>query len=252
MLKVSLLPASYRKHIDGKKKKDLILKIAFVFLVCALIIYVGVLAKGMILDSKLSKIQTENVKLEQQFPALQKYQEIFNSLKKSQEMIKAITPADTEAVAFVTEIFNIAPDYVQIMDVNIENWFTAGICTINCTAQDYSDAQDFLDLFRTEEMAKTIKLAEMTNITRGNSTDGVKSVTFTIALSLSNAIKVTTQAPQIVTVTDKKGVAVTDTEGKVETSVVAPTAATTAASGDSTTAGTGTTAPATTAKGGKK
>ncbi|MEG2720670.1 MAG: hypothetical protein RR914_05025, partial [Oscillospiraceae bacterium] len=79
-------------------------------------------------------------------------------------------------------------------------------------------------------------------------------VTFTIALSLSNAIKVTTQAPQIVTVTDKKGEAVTDTEGKVETSVVAPTEATTAASGDSkTTAGAGTTtAPATTAKGGKK
>lgn len=246
MLKISLLPASYRKHIEGKKKKDLISRVALVLLVCTLIIYGGVLAKGLILDSKLDDIKAENLKIEEQFPALQKYQEIFNSLKKSQEVIKSITPQSPEAVEFLNLIFNQSPDYIQVLDVNLENWFTAGMCTLNCIAQDYSDVQDYVDLFKTEEMAKYVKLVEVVSIKRSTSSEGQKSVEFTLALSMSNAIKVETQAPQIVTVTDKKGEAVTNADGKAETSVVPNTTA----AGGTTVAGATTAAGATTVSGG--
>lgn len=51
-----------------------------------------------------------------------------------------------------------------------------------------------------------------------------KAINFTLALSMSNAVEVPTEAPKYEVVTDKKGEAVTNDEGETETTMVTQTA----------------------------
>ena len=103
MFKVSLLPDGYRRHLEGRKKVDLVSKVALVVLVCLFIVYGGVTIKGQILKSKLSKIQQKNSQLEAEFPALQEYQLIYDNLLSAQKMIESILPKESEAVDFFCE-----------------------------------------------------------------------------------------------------------------------------------------------------
>ena len=104
MFKVSLLPDGYRRHLEGRKKVDLVSKVALVVLVCLFIVYGGVTIKGQILKSKLSKIQQKNSQLEAEFPALQEYQLIYDNLLSAQKMIESILPKESEAVDFFTKV----------------------------------------------------------------------------------------------------------------------------------------------------
>lgn len=219
MFKVSLLPDSYRRHLENKIKIDFVSRVALVVLVCMAIVLGGIVIKGTILNSKYEKIDNKNELLEAQFPALQEYQLIYNDLVSSKNMIEGIVPKETEAVEFLTLVSNKTPDYVQITEINLENWFTAGMCTLVCKVQDYKDVQDYKAIFEAKDMSDIIKLVQVTSIKRTIDADGNKDVTFTIVLSMSNAIEVPTQAPQYVTVTDKKGEAVTDDDGKLKTEV---------------------------------
>lgn len=223
MFKVSLLPDSYRHRLESRKKIEIISKVAIVVFVCLFIVYGGVAVKGQILKSKLNTLQKKNSAIQSEFPALREYQDIYNELVQVREMIESVSPQDPEAVEFFTMVSNTTPDYVQITQINLENWFTGGICVLTCTVQDYQDYRDYVELFKTEEMQKFIKLVETTSITRTSAEDG-KSVTFTLALSMSNAVEVETAAPVYETVTDKKGEAVTNDNGQVQTTKVEPTA----------------------------
>lgn len=236
MFKVSLLPDSYRHHLEGKKKVDLVSKVALVVLVCLFIVYGGVTVKGQVLKSKLSKITSANSQLEAEFPALQEYQYIYDSLVSAQKMIESVLPKDSEAVNFFTTVSSITPDYVQITQIDLEDWFTSGICTLTCTVQDYQDYKDYIELFKTEEMQEVVKNIETTGITRTISADGeTKTVNFTLALSLSNALEIPTNPPEYVTVTEDGGKVVTNESGEAQTTDVANT---TAAAAEDTTEGT--------------
>lgn len=235
MFKVSLLPAAYRKRLEEKKKKDLLARVALIVLLCLAIVYAGIFVQGQILNAKLKNLQKETAQLQQQFPALQQYQTIFNELQSAKKMVESVTPQDPEAVEFLTLIANNTPDYIQVQEINLENWFTAGVCTLTCTCLDYSDLNDYKASFETEEMQETVKLVQLTSITRQVSADGKKAINFTLTLSMSNAVQVPTEAPKYEVVTDKKGEAVTNDEGETETTMVTQ-AATTAAAGDGSTA----------------
>lgn len=230
VLKVSLLPAAYRKRLEEKKKKDLLARVALVVLLCLAIVNVGIFAQGQIMNAKLKKLERQNAELQQQFPALQQYQTIFNDLQSAKRMVESVSPQNPEAVEFLALIANNTPDYVQVKEINLENWFTAGVCTLTCTCLDYSDVNDFKASFETEEMQKTVKLVQLTSITRQVTEDGNKTINFTLALSMSNAVEVPTEAPKFEVVTDKKGEAVTNDSGETQTAVVTQAASSSAES----------------------
>lgn len=224
VLKVSLLPAAYRKRLEEKKKKDLLARVALVVLLCLAIVNGGIFAQGQIMNAKLKKLERQNAELQQQFPALQQYQTIFNDLQSAKRMVESVSPQNPEAVEFLALIANNTPDYVQVKEINLENWFTAGVCTLTCTCLDYSDVNDFKASFETEEMQETVKLVQLTSITRQVTEDGNKTINFTLALSMSNAVQVPTEAPKYEVVTDKKGEAVTNDSGETQTAVVTQSA----------------------------
>lgn len=235
VLKVSLLPAAYRKRLEEKKKKDLLARVALVVLLCLAIVNGGIFAQGQIMNAKLKKLEWQNAELQQQFPALQQYQTIFNDLQSAKRMVESVSPQNPEAVEFLALIANNTPDYIQVKEINLENWFTAGVCTLTCTCLDYSDVNDFKASFETEEMQETVKLVQLTSITRQVTEDGNKTINFTLALSMSNAVQVPTEAPKFEVVTDKKGEAVTNDSGETQTAVVTQSADTSGSSAESTT-----------------
>ncbi len=230
MFKVSLLPDSYRRHLQSRDKIDIVSRFALVILICLFIVYGGFAIKNAMLESKLKKLERENAKLESEFPALQEYQNIYDSLLSSRQMIASITPTDGEAIDFFTTIANNTPDYVQINEIDIQDWFSSGVCTLACTVQDYQDMRDYEALFKTEEMQEIVKQVELTNVQRQGSSQNNKSVNFTLILSTNNAIAPESQAPQYVTVTDENGQTVTNESGEVATTDIAN--ATTASSSD--------------------
>lgn len=230
VLKVSLLPAAYRKRLEEKKKKDLLARVALVVLLCLAIVNAGIFAQGQIMNAKLKKLERQNAELKQQFPALQQYQTIFNDLQSAKRMVESVSPQNPEAVEFLALIANNTPDYIQVKEINLENWFTAGVCTLTCTCLDYSDVNDFKASFETEEMQKTVKLVQLTSITRQVTENGSKAINFTLALSMSNAVEVPTEAPKFEVVTDKKGEIVTNDSGETQTAVVTQAASSSAES----------------------
>ena len=229
MFKVSLLPDSYRRHLQSRDKIEIVSKFAIIVLLCLFIIYAGFAIKNAVLESKLKKLERENIRLENEFPALQEYQGIYDSLVSSRNMISSIMPADGESVDFLTTIANKTPDYVQIDEINIEEWFTNGICTLRCTVQDYQDMKDYEAFFKTEDMQKIVKAVELTDIQRQSFSHNSKAVKFVLVLRTQNAAPEVSQAPQYVTVTDENGEAVTDTNGEVATTEAGEVATTEAA-----------------------
>ncbi|MBE6828121.1 MAG: hypothetical protein E7514_05855 [Ruminococcaceae bacterium] len=219
MFRVSLLPDSYRRHLQSRQKIDIVSKIALVILVCLFIVYGGVAIKSGILKTKLKKINTKNAAIEARFPELEEYRNIYNELLASKKVVDSITPHDTEAVQFLTIIANETPDYVQINEIDLTDWFVSGTLTLDCTVQNYEDMKSYQSLFETDEMKETIKMVERTSVEKTITQDG-SSVRFTLVLSLSNAIEVPTSAAQYVVVTDDKGNEVTNAEGEVQTTEV--------------------------------
>ena len=197
MFKVSLLPASYRKQLENKAKKDLLEKIALLVLICMLIVFAGVFTKGQILDSKLAKVQAENAKLEQQFPDLQKYQTIYDELNASRQMLISVWPKGIDATSFIVKLSNITPDYIEIKSLSLDNWFAEGTCTIQCKCMDYSDMQGYQNILQQGELKDSIASVQFSAPSRQVDADGNKSVEFTVVLGLSSAVAAPNQNAEV-------------------------------------------------------
>lgn len=244
MLKVSLLPDNYRRRLQSRKQIEIISEIALVILVCLFIVYAGVSIKNQVLQTKLSRLKAKNNQLEAKFPELQEYQDIYNDLQAARNIVQSITPKDMDAVEFFKKVSEITSDapYVKIKEVDIQNWFTDGVCNLTCVCQDYSDLKDYKALFETEELKEVIKLAEVTSIERKVMEDGSRSVEFVLTLSTNSGANVEVKDPVYVEVTDENGETVTNDSGEVETTDIANTTQAAADSGDTTSAETTTAA----------
>ena len=113
MFKVSLLPASYRKFLDGKKKKDLILKVALIVLICMLIMYSGFAIRLFILKGQLKEIRNNNNVIIANVQELEQYKAIYDELNTSKERVESILPKPLSAVKFMSLIQANRPEYRQ-------------------------------------------------------------------------------------------------------------------------------------------
>lgn len=130
MFKVSLLPNSYKKFLEGKKKKDLVQKIAVLILLCLLIIYAGFGIKSVILKSQYKKISAKNNAISQQVSELQQYKTIYDSLALAKQRVDTIKPTSPTALKFYTLVKNNRPEYIKIQGIALTNWANEAICTI--------------------------------------------------------------------------------------------------------------------------
>ena len=238
MFKVSLLPASYRKLLEGKKKKDLILKIALIVLVCMLVIYSGFAIRLFILKSQLKEVQKTNGIVVAEINELEKYKEIYDSLVASQQKVDSIRAKSPSAVKFMSLVQATRPEYAEYSIVTVQEWSINPICMIEGelpAAQNIGDAvsqlRGLVEIFENGEDFKDVVtqikvINDMPSVTRD--VDGNETYTFRIYLSTGGNIVVDESGALVTTTTTTT----TTTTAPAETTTTAST--TTEKSGETT------------------
>ncbi|MGN1160900.1 MAG: hypothetical protein ACI4SX_01505, partial [Candidatus Fimenecus sp.] len=211
MFKVSLLPASYRKYLEGKKKKDLILKIALVVLLCMLIIYSGFAARLLVLQSQLKKVQRANSDVVAEINELQQYKGFYDSLLLAQDRVNTVQSRQPSAVKFLSIVQTQRPEYVKINEIALTDWSGAAICAIEGelpSAQSIGVAitqlDEYAESFKTDPAyngaVSQIKIVNDMPSKEENVT-GVETYTFKLYVSLSGQINVDASGSLVTTTT---------------------------------------------------
>ena len=230
VFKVSLLPASYRKVLEGRKKKDLILKVALVVLLCMLIIYSGFTVRLFILKAQLKDIQQNNGIVAAQITELEQYKAIYDSLVLSQQKVDSIKPKAPSAVKFLSLIQATRPEYAEYTIVTVQEWAINPICMIEGelpAAQNVGDAvsqlRDLEQIFKTNESFKDVvtQVKVINNmpsvVSDGN---GNETYTFRIYISVGGNIVLDESGALVTTTTTT-----TTTTAPAETTTESTTAA---------------------------
>lgn len=227
MFKVSLLPASYKKYLEGKKKKDLVLKVALLILMCMLIIYAGFMIRSLILKGQYRSIQKKDSVISAQINDLQQYKSTYDGLVLAQERVEAVKSRDPSAVKFMTTIKEQQPAYIEITSIALSDWSNSAICAIEGrlpAAQTLGDAVRQLDKYAADfkenpaynDKIVEVKVVNDMPITIESAESGNREYGFIIYVSLNGPIAV-----------DDSGVLITTTT----TTTTAPAETTTAGEG---------------------
>ncbi|MGN0539225.1 MAG: hypothetical protein ACI4KI_05155 [Candidatus Fimenecus sp.] len=200
MFKVSLLPASYRKYLEGKKKKDLILKIALVVLLCMLIIYSGFAARLLVLQGQLKKVQRANSDVVAEINELQQYKGFYDSLLLAQDRVNTVQSRQPSAVKFLSIVQTQRPEYVKINGIALTDWSGAAICAIDGelpSAQSIGVAitqlDEYAESFKTDPAYNgAVSQIKIVNDmpSREENDNGIETYTFKLYVSLSGQINV--------------------------------------------------------------
>lgn len=194
MLKVSLLPASYKQFLEGKKKKDFILKIALVVLLCMLIIYVGFAVKSFILQAQYKEISRANAQVQGEIAQYQKYKTAYDTYQADVDKLNSVLGRDPVALDFLITIKDNRPDYIKINKVSLYDWSNTAVCRIEGelpTAQDYIDAENQLEAYANSFLKAPYNCASVRIIGEGpmsgGSITGEQTYSFCIYVSLENS-----------------------------------------------------------------
>ncbi len=122
MLKVSLLPESYRKKVIGSKRKEQVKKMSLVVLVMLFVFFVAVISTKFYVSSKYDSIQRKNAEAKAMFPVLESYQDLYNGIKAQKELIEAVSPKKPYAHSFVVSLSNIEQPGLWLSKISTDDW----------------------------------------------------------------------------------------------------------------------------------
>lgn len=236
MFKVSLLPESYRKYRQGKATKDIVAKVALLILICLFIVYAGFVVKNILVKRQLAKVNKANSELVAQFPALEQYQTIYDNMKSNENIYTSIKTKGISSTEFLSKVINEMPSYVHIKSITLGDWFTAGVCNIQCVCSSYEDVFDCRDSFAEKDYVSS---AVTNEIVKKYNTDGTETVTFGLALATQGTLSSDGKA-EVVSESAAPTETQTNANGETTTGEAASasndTSTTQAASGDTTAA----------------
>ena len=145
MLKVSLLPESYKKQIVGSKKKDAIKRVALIVLVMVLAMLVVVVGTRQLVYSKLHEVEALNQKTVDMFPQLNEYEALYAEVVVQRELLDSISAKEPYAQNFVVSLGNIVMPNVWLNKVLAEDWFYTKQCTIEGKCLSYDELSAYID-----------------------------------------------------------------------------------------------------------
>lgn len=212
MFKVSLLPESYRKQLIGKKNKEIILYVAFVVLLCMLIVYAGIAVRLLVLKGQSKDVEKRNAQIMARIDELSPYVEDYNALAIAEANFANIKPVDITALEMVNTIQKLTPDYIQITAFYAPEWQRNQVCIIEgnlCSANNLSAAASQLDEYKkliseNEDLKDAIREIKVVNdepLVEVDSSTGVRSYSFRIIVSLSGIINIDQQTGTLATTT---------------------------------------------------
>ena len=227
MFKVSLLPESYRKQLISKKNKDIILYVAFIVLLCMLIVYAGIAIRLLVLKGQKSDVDKKNAQIMAKIDELSPYVEDYNALAIAEANLESIKPVDITALEMVNTIQKITPDYIQMTAFYAPEWQKNQVCIIEgnlSSANNLSEAVSQLEEYKKivsenealKDAIREIKVVNDEPLVEVDSTTGARSYSFRMIVSLSGIINIDQQTGTLVTTT-KPTTTESTTESTTET-----------------------------------
>lgn len=218
MFKISLLPESYRKYLEGKKKKDLILRVAVIVLLCMLIVYGGFAARLLILNSQYKELGREKAKIDAEINQLLPYKNAYQTYQADLAKYNAVKPTSPTALDFLNVIKNNRPDYIKITAVALTDWSGSAICAIEgelSVAQDDPEAMAHLEKYVNTFYEPPYNCQKVRIVNEAPFTDvdenGNKEYTFKIYVSFGSDIS-----------TDASGSLITESQSTTEPTTQPP------------------------------
>lgn len=145
MLKVSLLPESYRKKIVGSKKKEQIKKISLVALIMLFVFFMVVMSTRQYVSGKYNSINKTNAEAKAMFPVLESFQALYNDIQAQRELINVISAKKPHAHDFVVDLGNIDFPGLWLTKISADDWFYSKQCTIEGNCLSYNDLLGYIE-----------------------------------------------------------------------------------------------------------
>lgn len=212
MFKVSLLPESYRKQLIGKKNKDIILSVAFVVLLCMLIVYAGIAIRLLVLKGQERDVAKQNAQIMAKIDELSPYVDDYNSLAIAEANFANIKPVEITALEMVNTIQKITPDYVQMTAFYAPEWQKNQVCIIEgnlSSANNLMSAVSQLENYKKlvaenpdlKDAIREIKVVNDEPLVEVDSATGARHYSFRMIVSLSGIINIDEQTGTLATTT---------------------------------------------------
>ena len=199
MFKVSLLPASYRKSLLSKKRRNLIEKVAVIVLFCLLVVYAGIAARYIILNAQLRKVNKQNMMVEAQIQELQQYKTTYDALEASKAKVEAIKAPDMSAMEFVSVVQATRPENIRINAIATQDWQNSAVCIISgdlpsalTLRSAVNELNAYADTFtKLDEYKGTVKQVKIANngMPVKDSDTGAYSFTIVVSLNASTSLE---------------------------------------------------------------
>ena len=186
MFKVSLLPASYRKSLLSKKRRNLIEKVAVIVLFCLLVVYAGIAARYIILNAQLRKVNKQNMMVEAQIQELQQYKTTYDALEASKAKVEAIKAPDMSAMEFVSVVQATRPENIRINAIATQDWQNSAVRSAVNELNAYADTFTKLDEYK--GTVKQVKIANNGMPVKDSDT-GAYSFTIVVSLNASTSLE---------------------------------------------------------------
>lgn len=212
MFKVSLLPESYRKQLNGKKNKKMIMSVAVIVLFCMLIVYSGLAVRLLLLKNNAKDISKKDAQIKQRINELSPYVNDYNSLAVAEANFANIKPVDITALEMVNIIQSITPNYIEINALYEPEWQKEQVCVIEgslSAANNLTSATSMLEDYKNiitenaelKDSIRAIKIVNDGPLVTVDSETNVKYYSFRLIVSLKGSITVDEQTGTLMTTT---------------------------------------------------
>lgn len=128
--KVSLLPESQKKQINGKKKAEKIEVAALIALFVLFALVLLVVISKLQSDKKLREAQSLDNEYAQKVEALAQYRDINAELQQKIKLINDIKVKEPMLYSFIVELGNIEHPGISIETIQCEDWKYSRQCVI--------------------------------------------------------------------------------------------------------------------------
>ncbi len=184
MLKVSLLPESYRKKVSGSKKKESLKRLFLDILVMLLGFLVVILFTRAVVEGKLDEVKQQNEAVIAQFPQLQSYQTLYNDLLAQKQLIEMVSAKAPYAQDFIVSLGNIESNGLWLTAINADDWFYTKTCTLEGKCFSNTSLIKYMEALRKLDgvISVTRTAFEITDKTTGTG-DVVFGFTLTVTVS---------------------------------------------------------------------
>lgn len=134
--RVSLLPESVRKRLDGRKKLERIQIFSLVILVILALFLIVVSFTRMYAINKLEEVQALDYEYAQKVAELEQFREINANLQQKVQLIEDIQVEEPQLVNFLAKISNLKAPGVSIENIECTDWKTTRNCVLSGTCDN--------------------------------------------------------------------------------------------------------------------